>query len=111
MRKFIILLLLSTLLVACSPMATEEALPIEMIAFNSLSDKEQELIPTSPKDSIVSKKAISAEIKSKISPNYDEEMVYLVVFNDTATNISGNLIVYVDLDKKTVIGKGFQNFN
>lgn len=111
MGKFIVLILLSVLLAACSPITAEETLPIEMIAFNSLSDKEQELIPTSPKDSTVTKETISAEIKSKITPTYDEKEVYSVVFNDTAINASGNIIVFVNLDKKTVIGKGFQELN
>lgn len=111
MKKIIVLAFLSAMLTACSPIAAEKELPIEMIAFNSLSDKEQELIPTSPKDSVVTKQAVSTEIKSQIDSNYDEEEVYSVVFNDTATTTTGNLVVLIDLDKKNVVGKGVQELN
>lgn len=108
MKKTFVLTFLSVLLIGCSSMAAEKELPIEMIVFNSLSDTEQELIPLSPKDSLVTKQAITTEIQPKIDSNYDEEEVYSVVFNDTATTTTGNLIVFIDLDKKRVVGKGFQ---
>lgn len=82
-----------------------------MIAYNSLSDKEQELIPTSPKDSSVTREEVSTKIKSHIHSTYEQEQVYSVVFNDTETTTSGNLIVYVDLDKKIVVGKGAQKID
>lgn len=111
MKKTIVFTLLSAMLIACSPIAAEKELPIELLAFNSLSDEEQELIPTSPKDSVVAKQAVSTENKSNIDSSYDEEEVYSVVFNNSATNTTGNLIVFIDLDKKNVVGKGFQELN
>ncbi|WP_088006955.1 hypothetical protein [Indiicoccus explosivorum] len=111
MRKIIVFNFFLAMLTACSPMSAEKELPIEMIAFNSLSDKEQELIPTSPKDSVVIKKAVSPEIQSKIDSNYDEEEIYLVVFNNTATATTGNLVVFIDLAKRSVVGKGVQELD
>lgn len=84
-----------------------DSVPIEMIAFNSLTDEEQDLIPVSPKDSIVEKVTVNDENKSFIDKNYDKDQVYAVTFNNTKTNSSGKLMVFVDLDKETVVGKGF----
>ncbi|MGG3450500.1 hypothetical protein ABER98_11545 [Domibacillus aminovorans] len=82
-------------------------LPIEMVAFNSLTDEEQDLIPVSPKDSNVEKLTVNDDIKPLIENSYIKEKVYSVTFNNSATDSSGNLVVFVDLNKKTVIGKGF----
>lgn len=84
-------------------------LSIEMIAFNSLSKEEQGLITVSPKDSIVEKITVSDEIKSYIDNDYNEAQVYSVTFNGTETDSAGQLTVFVSLDKKTVVGKGFVN--
>lgn len=84
-------------------------LPIEMVAYNSLSKAEQDLIPVSPKDSTVTKENISHEIKTLIDSNYSKEQVYAVVFNNTGSSKSGNLVVYVDLDKEKSVGKGYED--
>jgi hypothetical protein len=86
---------------------SENQLPIEMVAFNSLTDEESALIPVSPKDSIVKKVPINDDIKTSIDNNYGKDQVYSVTFNNTDTDSSGKLVVFVSLDKKTVLGKGF----
>ncbi|WP_212031215.1 hypothetical protein [Cytobacillus depressus] len=86
---------------------TENQLPIEMVAFNSLTDEERALIPASPKDSILKKVPINDDIKSSIDKNYGKDHVYSVTFNNTETDSFGELVVFVGLDKKTVLGKGF----
>jgi hypothetical protein len=102
-----ILILLSINLTGCNLFESERSLPIEMVAYNSLTDEEKDLIPVSPKDSIVKQVPVNNEIESLIDNNYDEDQVYSVTFNNTETNTAGNLVVFVDLDKKTVVGKGF----
>lgn len=83
-------------------------LPIEMIAFNSLTEEEtSSLIIVSPKDSQVEKVAVNDKIEALITKNYNKRKVYKITFNQTATESHGNLIVFVDTDKKTVVGKGF----
>ncbi|WP_239619280.1 hypothetical protein [Cohnella mopanensis] len=99
-----ILLLIAVTLTGCHVFDSNKDLPIEMVAFNSLTDEEQDLIPVSPKDSIVKKVTVNDEIKSVIDKNYNKDEVYCVTFNNTETNASGNLVVFIDLDKKTVIG-------
>ncbi|MCT8138485.1 hypothetical protein H1D32_12490 [Anaerobacillus sp. CMMVII] len=86
---------------------TENQMPIEMVAFNSLTDEESALIPVSPKDSIVKQVPVNDDLKASIDINYDKDQVYSVTFNNTETDTTGNLVVYVGLDKKTVLGKGF----
>jgi hypothetical protein len=86
---------------------TENQMPIEMVAFNSLTDEESALIPVSPKDSIVKQVPVNDDIKASIDLNYDKDQVYSVTFNNTETDTTENLVVYVGLDKKTVLGKGF----
>ncbi len=108
MKKLVVssvLILLSAILFGCNLLSKNE-LPIEMIAFNSLSEKEQALIPVSPKDSLVKKVTVDNDIESLIDHDYDKNEVYSVTFNDTNTESSGNLIVFVDLNKKNVVGKG-----
>jgi hypothetical protein len=61
----------------------------------------------SPKDLIVKKVTVNGDVESLIGPNYNKDKVYSVSFNHSATDSSGNLVVFVDLDKKTVVGKGF----
>jgi hypothetical protein len=86
---------------------SENQLPIEMVAFNSLTDEESAIIPVSPKDSIVKKVPINDDIKTSIDNNYGKDQVYSVTFNNTDTDSSGKLVVFVSLDKKTVLGKEF----
>lgn len=108
MNKFVfipILILLAITLIGFNVLDSKQDVPIELIAFASLTNKEKELIPVSPKDSYVKKVTVSAEIKSKIDNSYDEEEVYVVTFRHSETDTSGNLEVYIALDKKTVIGK------
>ncbi|MBS4224200.1 hypothetical protein [Lederbergia citrea] len=102
-----ILLLLTITLTGCNLFDSKKELPIEMIAFNSLTDEERDLIPVSPKDSIVEKITINNENKSLIDKGYDKDQVYSVTFNNIETDSSGKLTVFVDLDKETVVGKGF----
>lgn len=85
----------------------KDPLAIEMVAFSSLNDDEQALIPASPKDSTVKKIPVNDEIKTTIAKNYREDQVYAVTFHHTETDFSGNLVVFVGLDKNTVVGKGF----
>lgn len=84
-------------------------IPIEMVAFNSLTDAEQNKIIVSPKDSTVEKMIFDEELSNIIKKSYDKKKVYAVTFNHTATDNAGDLVVYVDLDKETVVGKGFKN--
>ncbi|ART77581.1 hypothetical protein B4U37_16635 [Sutcliffiella horikoshii] len=86
---------------------TEDQMPIEMVAFNSLTNQESDLIPASPKDSNVKQVPVNDEIQELIDINYDKDQVYAVTFNNTATDTTGDFVVYVGLDKKTVLGKGF----
>jgi hypothetical protein len=102
-----ILILLSINSTGCNLFGSERSLPIEMVAYNSLTYEEKDLIPVSPKDSIVKQVPVNNEIESLIDNNYDEDQVYSVTFNNTETNTAGNLVIFVDLDKKTVVGKGF----
>lgn len=100
-----ILILAAITLTAFNMFDSKKEVPIELVAFESLSNEEKHLIPASPKDSIVKKVAVNEEIKSKIDDNYDKEEVYSVTFRHTQTDTSGNLVVYVALDKETVVGK------
>ena len=86
---------------------TENQMPIEMVAFNSLTNEESALIQVSPKDSIVKQEPVNDDIKASIDINYAKDQVYSVTFNNTETDTTGNLVVFVGLDKKTVLGKGF----
>lgn len=86
---------------------SESKMSIEMVAFNSLTDEESALIPVSPKDSIVKRVPKNDAIKASIDLNYNKDEVYTVTFNNTETDTTGNLVVFIGLDKKTVLGKGF----
>lgn len=105
MKKITILLFLVLTLTSCGLIESKHETPIEMVAYGALSDEESKLIPVSPKDSTVNKVTVNDEIKAVINKNYNKEEVYSVTFNHTETNSSGNLIVFIDLDKKTVVGK------
>lgn len=102
------LILLSLTLSGCYLFDSNKGeLPIEMIAFNSLTDEGKDLIPVSPKDLVVEKVTLNDDKGTFISNNYDRNKVYSITFNHTETESSGSLIVFVDLDKKTIVGKGF----
>jgi hypothetical protein len=105
LRKIAILLLFVLTMTSCGLLDSEHETPIEMVAFGALSDEESELIVASPKDSNVKKVSVNDEIKSVIDKNYNKEEVYAVTFNHTETISSGNLIVFIAMDKKTVVGK------
>lgn len=72
----------------------------------SLTDEERDLIPVSPKDSIVKQVPVNYDIKASIDVNYAKDQVYSVTFNNTESDTTGNLVVFVDLDKKQFLGKG-----
>lgn len=65
------------------------------------------MIPTSPKDSTVEMISVSDTDSSLFTQSYANDKVYAVTFNNTVTDNSGYLIVYIALDESTVIGKGF----
>ncbi|WP_298467839.1 hypothetical protein [uncultured Psychrobacillus sp.] len=79
-----------------------------MVAFNSLSESEQDLIPTSPMDSVVEEINVTEENKKYLFDDYDRDKVYSVTFNHTDSDKNADLTVFVDLDKETVVGKGFK---
>ncbi|KMY50131.1 hypothetical protein [Peribacillus loiseleuriae] len=107
MKKLVLtpmLILLFVILMGCNLIPSKNNLSIEMIAFNDLTDEEQDLIPVSPKDSIVEKITVNNENISLIDKDYDKDQVYSVTFNNTETDSSGKLMVFVDLDKEAVVG-------
>ncbi|SFD80582.1 hypothetical protein SAMN05216378_1506 [Paenibacillus catalpae] len=105
LRFITILHFLALTMAGCGMFESNNVIPIEMIAFGSLTDEEKERIPASLKDSIVKKVSVNDEIELVIAENYNLDEVYIVTFNHTETHSSGNLMVFVDLDKKTVVGK------
>lgn len=102
-----ILILLAMTLTGCHFFDSQTDLPIEMVAFNSLTEEEKDFIPVSPKDSIVKKITIDHENKPLIEKDYNKNEVYSVTFLNTESDAMGNLTVFVDINKKTVVGKGF----
>ncbi len=109
-KRFVVSLiaLLAVTLTGWTVFGTKESMPIELAAFNSLTNEEiSSLIIISPKDSQTEKVTVTNRIKPFISENYDKNNVYQVTFNNTATKSHGNLLVFVDTDKTTVVGKGF----
>jgi hypothetical protein len=84
----------------------KDDIPIEMNAFNHLSDREQQRIPVSPKDSIVTEIIVNEDLSESIGGEFLHKKLYAVTFNHSETDTAGDLIVYVALDKKTVVGKG-----
>ncbi|MGI8387714.1 hypothetical protein [Robertmurraya sp. P23] len=110
MRKWLgisLLVFLYISLTGCSVLESKRNAPLEMVAYNSLTDEEKDLIPVSPKDSSVKKVAVSQEIISMMDEDYNKDEVYSVIFNNTESATSGKLVVFLDLDKETVVGKGF----
>ncbi|WP_252504025.1 hypothetical protein [Sporosarcina sp. Marseille-Q4943] len=111
MKKFLVITFVTLLFLSgCNTSrANDSSIPIELAAFNSLTNEEKALIPASPKDSVVKKIAVNDEIKHLIDKDYDKDEIYSITFNNTETESLGKLIVFVDLDKETVVGKGFSN--
>ncbi|MCM3600951.1 hypothetical protein M3175_09425 [Robertmurraya korlensis] len=103
---FSYLMFLYISLTGCRVWDLKSNTPLEMVAFNSLTDEEKDLIPVSPKDSKVEKVAVSQENISMINEDYEKDEVYSVTFNNTKSEETGNLVVFLDLDKETVVGKG-----
>lgn len=74
MKKIIfipILILLAITLIGFNVFDSKQEVPIVLVAFESLTNKEKELISVSPKDSFVKKVTVNTEIKSKIDKNYN----------------------------------------
>ncbi|MCM3127501.1 lipoprotein [Paenibacillus provencensis] len=110
MKKFIfipVLMVILFTLAGCNLISSNEKTSLEMVAYSSLTDEEQDLIPVSPKDSIVEKVSVNEENESYMYSNAGHDHVYAVTFNHTGTDTMGDLVVYVDLDNETVVGKGF----
>ncbi|MCF6137779.1 hypothetical protein [Pseudalkalibacillus berkeleyi] len=84
-------------------------IPIEMVAFNSLTKEEVNKIPVSPKDSVVNEVIVSEDLGKQIGDKFIGKTIYSVTFNNTEDDTNGRLIVYVSNDKETVIGKGYEN--
>jgi hypothetical protein len=94
----------------CNLLEVEESLTgIEIIAFNSLTNAEQDKIPVSPMDSEVRKIIVNDDLGNRIGDEFVGKNLYSVTFNHTEKESLGNLIVYVDLDKETVVGKGYKD--
>lgn len=85
--------------------------PILLVAYNDLTDEEESLIQLTPKDSKVKIAAVDDYIKSVINPAYSKKILYKVTFNHTETRSKGNLVLFVDIDKKSVVGRGFDEKN
>ncbi|RIW26567.1 hypothetical protein D3H55_23565 [Bacillus salacetis] len=105
-KKYKCLMLLLTFLIAGCNNSNE--LPIEMAAYNSLTEEEAQLIPVSPKDAVVEKVLADEELGEKIGKEFIGQSIYTVTFNHTENEQNGRLIVYLEKDKKTIIGKGFE---
>ncbi|MBM7602887.1 PBP1b-binding outer membrane lipoprotein LpoB [Metabacillus crassostreae] len=108
MTKFSVLpllFLLNMMLTGCMSYESKSSLPIEMIAFNSLTKEEQNSIPVSPKDSTVEKINVDEKNRLLFHKDYNKEQVYSVTFNNLEN--ADKLQVFIDLDKETVIGKVF----
>jgi hypothetical protein len=107
LNRIILLLALTILTISLSACSLQQPrpLPIEMMAYNSLTDEERELIPVSPKDSTVEKVEVTADIKVLVDSSYTKDQLYSVTFNRTATDPARNLVVYIALDEQTVVGK------
>ncbi|MCU6712611.1 hypothetical protein M6D81_28320 [Paenibacillus sp. J5C_2022] len=79
---------------------------IEMQAYAALNDKEKGRVPVSPKDAAVAKVTVDEGIAARIGSHYIGTNVYSVMFNQTSTASSGNLVVYIDMNRTKVLGKG-----
>jgi hypothetical protein len=105
--KISIVICLTFLITGCN-LFKNDKLPIEMIAFNYLTNEEQNKIPVSPKDSVVKEITVREELGQKLGKKLIGKTIYTVTFNHTEDDSSGKLVVYIAKDKKTVIGKGYE---
>lgn len=62
-----------------------------------------------PKDSVVRKVTINDNLANLIGKSYYGKEVYSVAFNHTETVSTESITVYVDLDKKTIVGQAFSD--
>ncbi|MCA1060178.1 hypothetical protein LCL96_14665 [Rossellomorea aquimaris] len=83
-------------------------LSIEMVAFNHLSQEEKTKIPVSPKDSDVEEVTVGKGLGKHIGEKWIGRSIYKVAFNGTEDESLGRLVVYIDKDQKTVIGKEYE---
>ena len=104
MKKVYLIIFLLLNVTACQ-LSNSQPLSLEMVAYNSLTDEESARIPVSPKDAIVELNEVNEENKKFINSDYESNKVFSVTFKHTETDLSGNLVVYIALDKKTVVGK------
>jgi hypothetical protein len=111
LKKHLLVFLIVCFALSGCGIIKKDVIPIEMIAFNHLSDREQQRIPVSPKDSIVTEITVDEDLSESIGGEFLHKKLYAVTFNHTETESSGNLVVYVALDKKTVVGKGNEKKN
>lgn len=109
MRTWLIitLLLFPYILTGCNVIQNEK-LPIEMVAFNSLTREEQKKIPVSPKDSVVDKVTVDEELAKQVGNEFAGETIHRVTFKGTEDEMNGRLVVYLHKDRDTVIGKGYE---
>ncbi|OXS77475.1 hypothetical protein [Domibacillus enclensis] len=66
---------------------------VELTAVNSLSQADQDRITVSPKDSTVQREW------------YGGEWAHKVTFHHTETESLGELIVYIGMDRETILGE------
>ncbi|MCJ1907688.1 hypothetical protein [Planococcus ruber] len=81
--------------------------PILLVAYNDLTDEEESLIQLTPKDSEVEITVVDEAIKKVIDSGYTKKLLYKVTFRHTETQSAGNLVLYVDMNKEAVVGRGF----
>ncbi|WP_020620913.1 hypothetical protein [Paenibacillus daejeonensis] len=79
---------------------------VEMVAFSSLSDAQQDLVQITPKESTAEIIHVDAATRALIDPAYTSTEVMTVTFHRTATDTAGDLVVFLDLDGTTVVGQG-----
>jgi hypothetical protein len=70
-----------------------QKLPVEMTAFNSLEQAEQNRISVSRKDSTVK------------TVWHKGQLAYEITLHHTETDSAGNLVVYVGINRETVLGQ------
>jgi hypothetical protein len=105
--KIFLVICLTFFITGCD-LFKNDKLPIEMVAFNNLTNEEQNKIPVSPKDSVVNEVTVSEELGQKLGGKFIGKMIYTVTFNHTEGDSLGKLVVYIAKDKETVIGKGYE---
>lgn len=101
-----ILITVCLYIAGCDLVGTSNELPLEMVAYNSLTREEQKRIPVSPKDSSVQVLSVDEKIKSYLPNSYKDDKVHAVMFNGTQGDQDGNFTVFLSKDQETVIGKG-----